>query len=667
MDTTKEQSPATQSIGDQDNQQAADCKHNKPPFTILIAGHRPDRLPEDCHKPNKLFDNLDRLLGEHILPALSGHDQPYQPRILTGIAKGCDQAVINLIQDKNNKIDCPLHILTPEGPDGHDREDQAIIEIIYKKAERIVMLDADKDGNRNISDEVHELRNRSALAFADLVLVIWDGKAPKGNGGGTARLVLQAALSRKPVIWLDCNGRLSHLVLEKLDNATLLKLKLEQPYQILSSCFEEIKDWQQLDTAKSINWINKVCPVDPLNTENSHSPRKNRAGGVHELCIAIISCDVKKFRGSLCQCLCGSDLTPYWGPAKPKEDEKKHPIHPIHPIKEPSNYLGANFEQADIKANVASGRHRDLQWLLYGCSALAVFTAVAGHIHLWMEEAHLWALLELVLIGVIIAGFLYAGKKDVHHLWLRERFIAEQLRYARMGYPLMIFSRLFYQPAQIDGSSKKTSIGSPDIVQHVQRVLIREGLPQPKEGNVYVPSKYTNTLAKYILDIVNDQCDYHRNNGNDQCNNHKDAIKSKAMLHHRLERIAILLFVMTGIAIVLHLSIHAEWLSRYVLIFTAALPAMAAAIHGVLTKMEFKRLAQQHTNTFKKLENIISLLEELYPDVDQSGPQVTDNSEPEWLRFRRLQQLALHAASTMSDENRQWQELLSNQDTEIPA
>lgn len=99
-----------------------------------------------------------------------------------------------------------------------------------------------------------------------------------------------------------------------------------------------------------------------------------------------------------------------------------------------------------------------------------------------------------------------------------------------------------------------------------------------------------------------------------------------------------------------HFAIHANWL----LICTAFFPALAAAIHGVSTKLEITRLADQHDATGHELDTLVDA-------INEAGRQ------PGWDGWIRLRHLALEAARIMSDENGQWQQLIRHQETELPA
>jgi hypothetical protein len=109
------------------------------------------------------------------------------------------------------------------------------------------------------------------------------------------------------------------------------------------------------------------------------------------------------------------------------------------------------------------------------------------------------------------------------------------------------------------------------------------------------------------------------------------------------------------VAVISHFFIHLDWL----LIFTAALPALAAALHGILTKLEWSRIHHQSKHTHDQLILLKGILNE-----DLNNNRFEKNSFENLLYLRSLCERAAHI---MSEENNQWQSLLSSQEPEIPA
>jgi hypothetical protein len=151
-------------------------------------------------------------------------------------------------------------------------------------------------------------------------------------------------------------------------------------------------------------------------------------------------------------------------------------------------------------------------------------------------------------------------------------------------------------------------------------------------------------LAKHVQASVKSQMRYH------QAHHHQ-----KQLGHHRLHFLAELQFGLTFIAVVLHIYIHDNWL----LLFTAALPAFAAAMHGILTKLEMERVSGQSASLYLQLEQQNQALERFIA--------MTPPGDDSWHHWISLRYLADTSQQVMSDNITQWQHLIQKQQTEIPA
>ena len=311
-------------------------------------------------------------------------------------------------------------------------------------------------------------------------------------------------------------------------------------------------------------------------------------------------------------------------------------------IKEPDN-LRERFTWSDQLANVTAGYHRDVTWLLYSLSTLAVFSAVAGVIELGHLPSWFWPITELVSIIAILLSYGLSARLNLHGKWLFHRFIAEQLRYTRLGLPLLTFQEPLLAPFRKvsgDKSAARISLISAETWLF-KRSVVASGLPHLVNNSVYQPDKICKFLNVYVGGVINDQHKYHH-----------DTYKTLHKLEHRLHGLTKWAFVSTGIAVLGHFVIHAQWL----LIFTAALPAFAAAIHGIITMNEMGRVSHLSKHTYQQLEHLAESMARL----DQLN---LDDAR----YFVQLRNITHESASVMSNVNRQWQDLIEFQSTSLPA
>ena len=527
-------------------------------ITVLVAGHgAPPELEPVA---------LDRRLGDVISAIKEVAGPANHLRILTGISTGAEQAAAELARAQA----LPLSLLAPGNPQPLSPSQQA--------AERIVWMGA-IDSQRHAGDP-RAIRDQVAVAFADLLVVLWDGEVRAGQANGVAGLILEAARLMRPVVWVNTRGELRLLDRPRLTLATLNLLRSPQP----------------------------------------------QAGLLRHLFSAAMSDEAMK------QALAEEVSTLL--PAVPQTSL------PVDDGAAMGQVMELRRVESSRAARRAGGLHRRFIWMSYGASACAVFAAVAGAIHLW-PGAHnqFWSVVELVLIAGIIAAVVLARARDWHGQWIRQRFIAEQLRSAKLAVPMLCLPQHFIRPMWVSRQGKLELLSHEQLLLH--RILIQEGLPHNAGEQAYCPNSPENQVRHLAVlkDTLAEQYAYHSRKHH---RTHR--------LQERLHGLSLALFTLTLVAVLLHFVLHDAWL----LIFTAFFPALAGALHGLSAKLEIGRIAGQSQAAAVELEALGVAIEDVTVDHSWEG----------WLRMREL---TLAVAHVMSAENAQWQELISHQQAELPA
>jgi hypothetical protein len=126
--------------------------------------------------------------------------------------------------------------------------------------------------------------------------------------------------------------------------------------------------------------------------------------------------------------------------------------------------------------------------------------------------------------------------------------------------------------------------------------------------------------------------------------------KREKTLHDNLHHFSTALFVATFVAVFAHFFVHWTWL----LIATAGFPAVAAAIHGILTMSESERIAEQSCEMAELLNNYKEALYKLPKDEN-------------WTSMLATRNLAAQVVTTMVNENQTWKSLISARSPELPA
>jgi hypothetical protein len=292
----------------------------------------------------------------------------------------------------------------------------------------------------------------------------------------------------------------------------------------------------------------------------------------------------------------------------------------------PSAKIVQWFETLDRSALYGSYIHRDLIWLEHFGAAFAVLAAVAGAL---TEYPRIWGVVEFITLFTVGAMVL-----SVRHTWLQDRwtacrFGAEQLRIARMSLPLLVLP-----PALATKDSRPAGEEDDKETEYeyqaltlIKRIVREHGLPQLD------PDLTPERAARWLDLIVDDQITYHHRN--------------ERKLEHaeiRLRFATQTIFFISVVAVVAHFLIeHAHWL----LLFTAAGPAFAAALEGTITRLGIVHRAALSVDAAKDLREVhadIEVLLKASPPIEQA-----------WSEVRRL---AYSASRAMGRENTSWHGLV---------
>jgi len=533
-------------------------------------------------------------------------------RLLAGTETPLDQ----VIADVAESLKIPIHLISAGVPHS--------LSLSQANAERQIWLGAEV-----FDKERQKVRNQIALGFSNYLLIVWNGE---GQDEDVVTLLLNAALAMKFVIWVDQRGLVRVLERTKLTQSVLHLVDCPCPnIEQLKQCFTEALSNHQV--AKTYAQSAELIYKELISKGNAPKSGDLSAGKVHKFMMALTQGKFKKMFSAIVS----EPLSPYRGPAWSGAKD----------LIQETPHLDEAFDCSDILASIAADKHRSAVWISSLASTGAVFAAVAGAINLWVNpDLAFWSVLELVLVTLIIFLLWRSQKLKWHSVWIGSRFLAEQLRYARLGLPLMVIGKTLTKPAfavfpNSDGQNELCLV-SEDLLK-IQHSLAHSGLPASPNGKTFVATtpQMLSQLQQYVLSVIKDQVTYHKRVHHE---NHT--------VEHMLHRFSLVLFTLTVVAIGAHFWLHADWL----LIFTAFFPALASGIHGLSTSLEISRLSEQSESTVAELEDLKSALEIV----------LEANATP-WQRWLHLRHLTLLASEVMSDENSQWQKLVTHQKPKLPA
>jgi hypothetical protein len=371
------------------------------------------------------------------------------------------------------------------------------------------------------------------------------------------------------------------------------------------------------------------------------SLRERLIGRLHQFCSAIARLSLTDLKASLRR------------PGALAGYQKVIPqVTVTNPIKEPD--LAEMFNWAEQQASTFGRRHRDGIWMIYYAAAFAVFCAVAGALSIWPANLPgllmVWAVFEFILLRFIVGHVLQARFRDWHGHWMSYRYLAEQLRYLRIGYPLLVLPQAFVQPTWSPVGARNVARLNSAENWLLQRTLVAEGLPLNRQGaSRYRLTEHNPAMVDYLRQVLDEHRHYfafsHRNL-------HRD--------HIYLHRLAFGLFFVTFLAVTLHFFVKISW----ILIFTAFFPAWGAAIHGILSHNEVVRMSSLAGQVWGKL----SVLSEACDDFNRrTAERESVSATQQWRQTQELRGLLGTLTHILSDENQHWRSLNRHNQTDLPA
>ncbi|VXC70964.1 conserved hypothetical protein [Burkholderia sp. 8Y] len=633
-------------------------------ISVMVSGHRRKRkfLPfrTDLHRA---FATLDTVLEKFAQIQNDGAraDASFPPelydrgpttiRVITGHADRVDRHAIR----KAGDLDLRVNLIVPDEFHGMTPD----------KPERSVSFGCPHSVSEK-DNAPFATRDEFALSYADILVVVWDGDTPPGAPGGVVWLIQQAVAMGLPVLWIDLQGHVSTIADHRVTELWLHRLKrttLEQG--LLAGLFEayDIDNGVLIDSLRrrlnpfDAGLVSPSLQTDVLRsyaTETHGSPlMEARVGWFEQFMTSLFRVRPCDFVNSLSRLVLGTRTCKQ----KHETSEASH-----------SGPLAARFDWSDARANVAGRRHGSATWLLYMLSSAAVFASVAGIEQFgrgrcfWFSQCSgdvktVWPWIELALVLIILYSFVRAGRLHWHRLWLGHRFVAEQIRYLQMLEPFLAVPAPFNEPL-ITYHQGHYRLRNAELWL-LQRSLSAGGFPALYE-TYRLASQSVPERGRRLEEAVELQFVFHRKK-------HKAAHS----LHRRMELCATVLFGVAALCTVSHIAAHLceSWPvctdrfeallprdERWLSLFSASLPALGAALHGVMTKLEFGRIAEQSNKVQARLEVLLSEVRFTMTRPDLSG----------WQPMADLRHDACEIAELLGDENVQWRDLINYQRTELP-
>jgi len=633
-----------------------ECSFERSSRSILFTGHR-FGSPIKGDQRVTIKESILKTCLKQIMGSLESVYPDTKLRLLVGASDGTDELSLRLAKEKGweSIVIAPCLIEGKTPPKGVTPGEET--KHIY--VNKIICEDKD------IPKDWFRIADENKLHYADLVVAVWDGESPAGpsSGGGSVRLIREALRRGIPVIWVNSHsGKVSFSHLERVNETVVARMDAHdmdvswrdfvfgEGYLI-----EPLKIPNEIKKMLGIAWANESSStLDDLNTWDLWEQKKKKkvvAGFVLRLFLRLFNYKNSK------------SITPIFRPVSAYQGIET--LESDTNRSETKNYWSL-FDRFDRAATYAASRYRDNIISLFLLSSLAVFCAVAGAIGLAGQNA-IWGVAEifaLLLIGVI----LYNDKgKQCHKNWLLFRQTAELLRLNyflnnQLASLTSTHQNVVSYQTEKEKKTTKMSVERPanwlfqQYVREIGPTQCRGDFSLNKKGMEYIPS-----FKAYL----SSQIEYYKSDS-----------EKNGLLNHNLHLTTTWMFGLVIGAVILHvlaigvhfvehnwhwvlvnwLAASAHWIhdQKWLLLVTASIPALAAALHSIKTTLEFERLQSSSAQQEQKLKNILKAIE----DLEKSS------ADEKHLIFRGL---VIKAAETMSEEHEAWAKLIKFQKVAPPA
>jgi hypothetical protein len=656
-------------------------------FRIGIVGHRPNRLPKEKEKIDALRQVLRSVL-EEVKAEVLHHaglsaaepqysDNPPVLRAVSPLAEGTDRmfaeealdlgyglcAPMPFSQDEFEQDFAPPHALEADSCNRFRG-------ILQRAREGAGLTTFELDGERSAPGEAYSAAGRVVLNQSDLLVAVWDGGKPAGVGG-TVETLQDAVRYHVPVLWIDALDPGAWQMLWVPEDLACLESK----ERCVPNAARQIKAAAAgnsiAETVRQIVLHEIALPAEPSDphrppTTQSRAPQYFRE---HKPCCNL-AFSWKLFRDAAGS---GTFRRPKIAVADfetqirgewPTRDDTGSPstvpgaiAAPTAHRHEPSEVedwvnrrLRPHYAWSDKRGDLYADAYRSAYVLTYLLSAMAVFVALLPMAAGW-EGARLLACvateLAMLLLIVFLLGF--GWRRQWHERWMEYRLLAELIRQLRFLIPMgggRPFPRV---PTHLGVYGNLTQTW---MYWHMRAIARATGIPQAKVNRTYVLDSL-DYLAKVVGVTRGGQLTFHM-----------DTEKRSENIAHRLHWASAIFFSLTIGSILLHFvldlseswrplhwlhdhlsSAYREGLQGWLVLASATLPALGAALAGIKNQGEFARLARRSAAMADGFKRFAEQIEAL-----QSAGSSTVNAP----KLSQVGSLAGKIADVMVEEVSDW-------------
>lgn len=649
-------------------------------FRVGVVGHRPHKLVEaDIATLLSRFATILNGVGDAVRRFHAAHPHCYDNappvlRAISPLAEGTDRLFAEEALARGYELCCPMPFFedafTADFASGTAQERDSLAHfrrLLNRAREGAGLTRFELDGDRATPGAAYAAAGIVVVNQSDLLVVVWDGR-PEGGRGGTLESVREALAVGVPVVWVDSTAPHACQLLPV--GAALPPPQATGRMQPSDDCVDLLPILGEV-----VHGILAPPPAagDDITTAHRH------AGDMREEFFRERQPAWNPwFLWKMLRDLLGENRVhvPVWR-SRDFELSVQHdwPTTPADaPERSPSaiemwvnSRLRPHFAWADRLADLYADKYRSAFTLVYALAAMAVLLALlpiaAKEL---LVEGDSWSVgfawSEGVTVLALLA-FLRTGRaRRWHDRWLDYRLLAELVRELRILLPLGGGRPTPRQPAH------RSAYGDPVqswMFWHLRGIARETGLP-----NARLSSEHLAQSVAYLREVVSGVSA----TPGGQIRFHQDTARMSARIHRRLHRATVVAFGLTVACVAGHLLLDAfpdampavfsrlpglewwAWLKPAFWVGTAFLPAVGAAVAGLMNQGEFARTAKRSeamAARFAELDRELEVLEHRINSLER-------------VQSAKIADVAARAAQLMVDEVLDWRVVYLHRPLEQP-
>ncbi|GAB4518777.1 MAG: hypothetical protein Tsb0010_03030 [Parvularculaceae bacterium] len=539
-------------------------------------------------------------------------------RLVTPLADGADTMAADAAVENGFEINAILPFPRQDYERDFDEAGRERLQAHLARAKAVFELDG-RRGDAHEETLSYLATGHMTLKQCDLLVAVWDGENPRGLGG-TGMIVEAATQQRIPIIWVNARESRPPCLLSQ-------ELGCAEPFDAISDLMARELAPPFGGEADSGNSSQRAA-TDYL----GETEKRVNYSHVFRVFEAVIQLKAPKFDSFRRKSYLEKSRAD-WSSDTYTDDKI-------------TQFLLPRFAWADNLATHYAEIYRSSYIANYLLSAVAVFLALAALVFGGGKTP--WLIAEVVVILTILFITLKGKSDRWHEKWIDYRQLAEQLRHLRYLYIVGGEANESRAPHEYEGGARDRS-----WVQWLYNAAVREmGLADTRCTEEFKRS----VSGSYLESELDPQISYH-----------KAKSHSQHRIEHGLHVFGEIVFAATLAACLGYLAIilAAEMklfdgayelkdaLKYWVVMATAFLPALGAALLGIRVQGEFSTTAERSEAMGRRLA---ALRQEM-------GGRLADGE----ISMLELQRFVEAGAETMLIEIVDWRFVYSSKPLSLPA